>query len=327
MAGKPRTQIDFDKIYESNSCGPFKIIKDLGRDEGSRLYVRVKFIETSTEKDVRYDLAMDGRVLDDLYGIDFNKIYQTLYYGPYQIIKFVGRTDRSRKIVRIRFLNTGYEYDVLLKQVRRGEVRDYSLGYHEKSYMDSNQTEYFYKIIDLLNERWKGMMSRCYNPNNIKYDDYGGSGVAVCERWQDFDNYITDMSYIPQYTKFYYDPANYQLDKDFLQLHIPKNQRIYSLQTCIFLSMADNANLSIKEKHNEPYYGVKEIKPGIYQVLFSVDGDRKIYGTYNNLNAALNDYNYYYQKYAKYELVPLFNEGIPVMSHEEAQTYLVISNR
>ena len=45
---------------------------------------------------------------------------------------------------------------------------------------------------------WKGMMYRCNNPKSNRYDDYGGRGIKVCERWHDVRNFIADMypSYI-----------------------------------------------------------------------------------------------------------------------------------
>lgn len=33
-----------------------------------------------------------------------------------------------------------------------------------------------------------GMKQRCYNPQNPKYDIYGGRGISVCEEWlEDYD--------------------------------------------------------------------------------------------------------------------------------------------
>lgn len=45
--------------------------------------------------------------------------------------------------------------------------------------------------------RWKRMRARCNNPNHPKYPDYGGRGIRVCERWNDFSNFLADMGEPP----------------------------------------------------------------------------------------------------------------------------------
>lgn len=30
---------------------------------------------------------------------------------------------------------------------------------------------------------WQGMKARCYNPNNVRYDRYGGRGIVICDEW------------------------------------------------------------------------------------------------------------------------------------------------
>lgn len=40
---------------------------------------------------------------------------------------------------------------------------------------------------------WQGMRNRCANPAYVHYHRYGGRGIAVCDRWQSFDNFIADM--------------------------------------------------------------------------------------------------------------------------------------
>lgn len=37
------------------------------------------------------------------------------------------------------------------------------------------------------------MIGRCQNPNNENWEWYGGKGVTVCERWQEFENFYADM--------------------------------------------------------------------------------------------------------------------------------------
>lgn len=45
---------------------------------------------------------------------------------------------------------------------------------------------------------FQGMHSRCENPNDRRYKDYGGRGIRVCERWlHSFENFIADMGKRP----------------------------------------------------------------------------------------------------------------------------------
>lgn len=45
---------------------------------------------------------------------------------------------------------------------------------------------------------WKNMMSRCYDPNNISYPNYGYRGIAVCLAWHEFENFLSDMGERPE---------------------------------------------------------------------------------------------------------------------------------
>lgn len=47
---------------------------------------------------------------------------------------------------------------------------------------------------------WAAMRGRCLNPNGVNYDRYGGRGVAICERWMTFENFLADMGAPPEGT-------------------------------------------------------------------------------------------------------------------------------
>lgn len=44
---------------------------------------------------------------------------------------------------------------------------------------------------------WVGMRQRCGNPNAHAYENYGGRGITVCERWRNFQNFYADMGERP----------------------------------------------------------------------------------------------------------------------------------
>lgn len=55
-----------------------------------------------------------------------------------------------------------------------------------------------------INSVWRSMLDRCQNPNNVAYRNYGGRGIAVCERWKEFKNFFADMGDRPK---------GYQIDR------------------------------------------------------------------------------------------------------------------
>lgn len=44
---------------------------------------------------------------------------------------------------------------------------------------------------------WHNMVRRCTDPNLSHYKHYGGRGIRVCERWNNYANFIADMGHRP----------------------------------------------------------------------------------------------------------------------------------
>ena len=44
---------------------------------------------------------------------------------------------------------------------------------------------------------WARMVARCHNPEADGYENYGGRGIQVCDRWRSFEVFFSDMGQRP----------------------------------------------------------------------------------------------------------------------------------
>lgn len=42
-------------------------------------------------------------------------------------------------------------------------------------------------------DTWKNIRRRCNTPTHPRYKDYGGRGITVCDRWDNFENFFIDL--------------------------------------------------------------------------------------------------------------------------------------
>lgn len=80
---------------------------------------------------------------------------------------------------------------------------------------------------------WNNMRGRCDNQSRSDYARYGGRGVKVCERWTDFDQFLSDMG--PRPSKDYsldridndrgYEPGNVRWATAIEQANNKRNSR------------------------------------------------------------------------------------------------------
>lgn len=72
-----------------------------------------------------------------------------------------------------------------------------SCGCLSKDIARTANLQHGYKNTPTYNS-WTTMKSRCSNSKLIEFCRYGGCGVKVCERWNDFKNFLEDMGQRPE---------------------------------------------------------------------------------------------------------------------------------
>lgn len=145
--------------------------------------------------------------------------------------------------------------------------RVYGVGYLGDISHKNHEYEY---------NKWQKMISRCYNPKDRKYKNYGAIGITVCERWLCFENFYKDYTKIPGF-KY---GENQSLDKD---IRANNPNKVYSLETCTLTSIKQNT----KEMNTRisPYF--KAISP-FGQTFFS-NCQMDFVRTYNLNKSCVND--------------------------------------
>jgi hypothetical protein len=81
---------------------------------------------------------------------------------------------------------------VNIKSVRSGNTA--SCGcLHKERLIARNSTHKLSKVYPREYQTWKDMRARCTRVASKDYGDYGGRGINVCTRWNDFSKFIEDM--------------------------------------------------------------------------------------------------------------------------------------
>jgi len=233
--------------------------------------------------------------------IDYDKIYTNRKGDQYKIVEELPRkmynNGSCARRVKVKFIKTGFEYDVSLQTAVNSQAFDHTEQYNlygeEYFKLKGTLNNVDRKILDVLYR----IIDRCYNPKNSSYGSYGGAGVRVCDEWRNNPKqFIEDFKHLPGYEDWLNsidgENCKYHIDKDLLQPNVPTNQKVYSKNTCTILPNQLNSRISIKSKINK-YIGVT--KNGAHNTWnASIANDRIKYnlGNYSSELAAVNIYNY-----------------------------------
>lgn len=186
--------------------------------------------------------------------ISVGEIYSTHRYGDYIVLN-----KTKQEWYLIEFIKTGYKTEKQITSLKYGAVKDKlfpsicgiaCIGdgkYHSK--INNVQTDEY--------RTWQNMIDRCYNPKTKSYRFYGQRGVKVDERWHNFQNFCEDIKELENYDKWKTKENGHEwtIDKDLKQIGV--ENKIYSKDTCIFLTMEEQTDLSSSKRVTAYVNGVK----------------------------------------------------------------------
>lgn len=87
---------------------------------------------------------------------------------------------------------------------------------------------------------WMSMRQRCTNEHRHNYHRYGGRGISICKRWEDFKVFLADMGRRPS--------ADHSIDR------YPNNDGNYEPGNCRWATRAEqsqNRSVSIAKRRKE----------------------------------------------------------------------------
>jgi hypothetical protein len=128
--------------------------------------------------------------LIDLTGQRFGRLVVVSCAGKKkQRLQWLCRCDcGNEKIIRATSLTSGNTTSCGCIQVKRRTKH----GFLKGSFL-AREKPRLYRI-------WGAMKQRCYNPNNTYYHNYGGRGVAICDKWFDDFQAFHDWAMLHGYT-------------------------------------------------------------------------------------------------------------------------------
>lgn len=124
--------------------------------------------------------------LKDLTGQKFNRLL------------VIGKSERKSKAGAMwRCLcDCGNESHVVSLKIRTGKTQ--SCGCLKKHAMAKVNVKHGLANKTRTYRTWKEMRYRCKNPNSDKWKWYGGRGISVCDKWNDYTAFLEDMGERPQ---------------------------------------------------------------------------------------------------------------------------------
>ena len=251
------------------------------------------------------------KYLNDISKDCVGKVCKSKSSGDFKILKY---NDTAN--VEIQFVNTGYETDATLGNIRNGYVKDpYVASVHGVGVVGAKYPITVNGIQTKEYNLWMNMLRRCYSDNSKKklptYD-----GCEVSDKFKSYEYF-----YEWCHSQIGFGVEGWHLDKDLLI----KGNKVYSESTCVFIPQEINTVL-IKStaSRGEHLIGVSWYKKGkAFKAQISRNkGKQEYLGYFNTEIEAYNAYKVAKESFVK-EQAEKWKSQIDDRAYEALMAYTV----
>lgn len=131
----------------------------------------------------------DGPRVEDLSGKRF---------GHLVVVEFAGRGVPDGRLCWRALCHCGTYTVARAKDMKQGKSQTCGCGQQEAvTRAKRTHGEAYHKRRTPEYVGWVHMRSRCNNPDHPNHADYGARGISVCERWDSFESFLSDMGRKP----------------------------------------------------------------------------------------------------------------------------------
>lgn len=117
-------------------------------------------------------------------------------FGAWLVTSKFGQRDSSSHLYWNCRCDCGTERTVMGHTLRGGQSR--SCGCLTAEIMRRDRVGEYKKGWSPEYRAYRQMLQRCSPNNRSMFAGYAGRGIVVCERWQSFENFLSDMGSIPR---------------------------------------------------------------------------------------------------------------------------------
>lgn len=146
-------------------------------------------------------------------------------FGRWTVLERVGK--RSGKLTWLCRCDCGKTKSVVGTTLTRGRSR--SCGCFRIDDLKARKTTHGETNKTRLYSIWHNMLSRCRNPKNKNYKDYGGRGITVCPEWENSYVAFRDWAYANGYS-------------DDLSIDRINNDKGYNPDNCRWATVTEQTN-------------------------------------------------------------------------------------